>query len=60
MYIHRIGRSGRYGKQGVSINFVTPGDAAFIKEIEKHYNTQIEEMPVDVSNIFEDPKNKKQ
>lgn len=51
-YIHRIGRSGRFGRQGVAINFVTPADAKFIQELEKHYNTVIEEMPLDVTDLF--------
>ena len=32
-YIHRIGRAGRFGKKGTSINFVLPRDARFLKEI---------------------------
>lgn len=47
-YIHRIGRSGRFGRKGVAINFVTSSDVEQLKEIEKHYNTQIEEMPMEV------------
>jgi len=47
-YIHRIGRAGRYGRKGTAINFVVPSDARFIKEIQEHYNTQIEEMPEDL------------
>ena len=46
-YIHRIGRSGRWGRKGVSINFVTKRDLFKIKEIEQYYNTHIEEMPMD-------------
>ena len=46
-YIHRIGRSGRFGRRGVAINFVTPDDSKFIQEVEKFYNTQIEELPLD-------------
>jgi len=38
-YIHRIGRSGRFGRKGVAINFVIPADSKFIQEIEKFYNT---------------------
>lgn len=38
-YIHRIGRAGRFGKKGTAINFVLPKDAAFIKEIQDHFNT---------------------
>lgn len=48
-YIHRIGRSGRFGRKGMAINFVTPGDAKLINEVEKFYNTKIDEMPLDVS-----------
>ena len=44
-YLHRIGRSGRWGRKGVAINFVTRRDEKFIRDIEKHYNTQIEELP---------------
>jgi len=52
-YIHRIGRSGRFGRKGVAINFVTPADSKFLKEIETFYNTQIEKMPVDLSEVFD-------
>jgi len=52
-YIHRIGRSGRFGRRGVAINFITPDDTKFIQEIEKYYNTQIEELPLDLSVLFD-------
>jgi superfamily II DNA/RNA helicase len=44
-YLHRIGRSGRWGRKGVGINFVTKRDFRKIKEIESYYNTQINELP---------------
>ena len=44
-YLHRIGRSGRWGRKGIAINFLTDKDIHKMKEIEKFYNTQIEEMP---------------
>jgi translation initiation factor 4A len=44
-YIHRIGRSGRYGRKGVAINFVTDEDIGKLKELESYYNTNIEVMP---------------
>lgn len=47
-YIHRIGRSGRFGRKGVAINFVTANDTEQLKDIETHYNTQILEMPAKV------------
>lgn len=44
-YLHRIGRSGRWGRKGLSINFVTPRDSRYIQQIERHYSIQIQEMP---------------
>lgn len=51
-YIHRIGRSGRFGRKGVAINFVTDGDVRYLRDIEQFYNTNIEEMPVDVADMI--------
>lgn len=50
-YIHRIGRAGRFGRKGTAINFVLPKDARFLKEIQDHYNTQIDEMPTDLDEL---------
>ena len=43
-YLHRIGRSGRWGRKGVGINFITQRDSKQIKEIEKYYETTIAEL----------------
>lgn len=51
-YIHRIGRSGRFGRKGVAINFITRSDERNIKELERFYNTQIEEMPANIANLL--------
>jgi translation initiation factor 4A len=51
-YIHRIGRSGRFGRKGVAINLVTPQELRDIQEIEKFYSTHIPELPNDFSGIF--------
>jgi translation initiation factor 4A len=51
-YIHRIGRSGRFGRKGVAINFVGPDEVAMLKEIEQHYSTHIEAMPEDLRKIL--------
>jgi translation initiation factor 4A len=48
-YVHRIGRSGRYGKKGVAINLAYGDELNTIKEIEKHYSTTISELPEDLS-----------
>jgi len=50
-YLHRIGRSGRWGRKGVGINFITRRDIGKLKEIETHYSTQISEMPANVKFI---------
>ena len=44
-YLHRIGRSGRWGRKGTGINFITRRDINKIKEIEQYYATQINELP---------------
>ena len=44
-YLHRIGRSGRWGRKGTGITFITRRDIIKMKEIETYYNTQIEELP---------------
>ena len=46
IYLHRIGRSGRWGRKGVGINFVTRRDMRIKKEIEMYYGTIITELPV--------------
>ena len=47
-YLHRIGRSGRWGRKGVGINFITRRDIGKIKEIEGYYACEIKEMPIDL------------
>lgn len=46
-YLHRIGRSGRWGRKGTAINFVTKQDVFYMRHIEKHYGISIEELPTD-------------
>jgi len=50
-YIHRIGRSGRFGRKGNAINFVTPEEKEQLEELQKFYNTTIEALPTDLSEI---------
>jgi hypothetical protein len=42
----RIGRSGRFGRKGVAINFVKSDDIRILRDIEQYYSTQIDEMPM--------------
>ncbi|RKO97908.1 hypothetical protein CXG81DRAFT_30045 [Caulochytrium protostelioides] len=48
LYIHRIGRSGRFGRKGVAINFVKTGEAKILRDIETFYSTHIDEMPMNL------------
>jgi len=50
-YVHRIGRSGRFGRKGVALNLVTNADLSYLQQIQAFYNTQIDELPADVSNL---------
>jgi len=52
LYIHRIGRSGRYGRKGVAINFVKSEDIRILRDIEQFYSTQIDEMPMNVADLI--------
>ena len=48
-YLHRIGRSGRWGRKGTAINFVTRWDMKTMKEIERHYHTIVDELPSNIA-----------
>lgn len=51
LYIHRIGRSGRFGRHGVAINFVKSDDVQRMRDIEQYYSTQIDELPMNVQEL---------
>jgi|TARA_Y100000389_G_scaffold202558_1_gene248187 superfamily II DNA/RNA helicase len=51
-YIHRIGRSGRYGRKGVSINLINDREVDYLKSIEEFYDTQISEMPQNIADYL--------
>ncbi len=50
-YIHRIGRSGRFGRKGVAINLIGPDEKTMASDIEKHYGTHLETLPEDLRKI---------
>lgn len=51
-YIHRIGRSGRYGRQGVAINLVVQNDIYLLKKLEQYFHTTIEELPDNFATLI--------
>ena len=44
-YLHRIGRSGRWGRKGLAINFITRRDVPMMRRLESHYKSTIQELP---------------
>jgi translation initiation factor 4A len=51
-YLHAIGRSGRFGRKGLAINFVTKQDIDFMHRLEKHYSISIDELPADIEKLI--------
>merc|ERR1711879_39390 len=51
-YLHRIGRSGRYGRKGTAINFLASKDVPRMREIERFYHTQVEELPSNIADLI--------
>ncbi|XP_059310722.1 eukaryotic initiation factor 4A-6-like, partial [Lycium ferocissimum] len=51
-YLHRICRSGRFGRKGVAINFATNDDERMLFDINKFYNVRIEELPANVDDLL--------
>ena len=44
-YLHRIGRSGRWGRKGTAINFITQRDTRIMRDIENYYRIRIDPLP---------------
>jgi translation initiation factor 4A len=51
-YLHAIGRSGRFGRKGLAINFITRQDTDFMRALERHYKISIQELPEDVGKLI--------
>lgn len=51
-YIHRIGRSGRFGRKAAAINFVINEELWKIQDLEKCYSIEINEMPANLDNLI--------
>jgi superfamily II DNA/RNA helicase len=50
-YIHRIGRSGRFGRKGLAINYVGNNEMTILSNIQKTYNTHIYHLPKDLQTL---------
>ena len=52
VYIHRIGRSGRYGRKGVAINFVTEREYQHLLQIIEFYDSEMEPLPENIKELL--------
>ena len=51
-YIHRIGRAGRFGRKGVTINILLPEEVQTMKDIAEKFSIVLKETPQDLSNLL--------
>ena len=51
-YVHRIGRAGRYGRKGTTINLLIPEEVEMMKVIATHYGMNLKQLPPDISNLL--------
>lgn len=50
-YVHRIGRSGRYGRKGCAINLLSPDETKAMEDIVSHFATNVDPLPEDLSKL---------
>jgi len=50
-YIHRIGRSGRFGRRGIAINLISNNEAHYMIDIQNYYHTQIVQLPDNLKDV---------
>jgi superfamily II DNA/RNA helicase len=51
-YIHRIGRCGRFGRKGTSINLILPEEEGMLKDLTETYGIKVLPLPQDISNLI--------
>ncbi|MEN2499576.1 MAG: Eukaryotic initiation factor 4A-II [Marteilia pararefringens] len=52
-YIHRIGRSGRFGKKGYAINILSPNDNILLQQYEEHFNFKCDQLPGQIATLLD-------
>ncbi|XP_062450578.1 ATP-dependent RNA helicase DDX25 isoform X2 [Rhea pennata] len=51
-YLHRIGRTGRFGKKGIAFNMVESRNLYLVRMIEEHFQTEIKRLdPEDMDEL---------
>ncbi|RUS20181.1 P-loop containing nucleoside triphosphate hydrolase protein [Endogone sp. FLAS-F59071] len=55
-YLHRVGRTGRFGTTGLAVSFVDDEEMRSIRVLQDEYGVKIRELPENISpNIFTQP-----
>ena len=52
LYIHRIGRSGRFGHLGLAVNLITYDDRFNLYKVEKDLATEIKPIPPSIDKAL--------
>lgn len=52
-YIHRIGRTGRYGRKGTAISLINPAEKLIMDQIAMHYSFMPVQLPKDLKGVVE-------
>ncbi len=50
-YVHRIGRAGRYGRKGTTINLLLQEENPLMEDICNYYNMSVDTLPEDLSKV---------
>merc|ERR1739848_574368 len=50
-YMHRIGRTGRFGLKGIAVNLVTTKERVFLEDIKRYYRCEMQQMSADCEEI---------
>lgn len=50
-YVHRIGRAGRFGRKGTTINLLLNEESPMMDDICDYYGMQLSELPQDLSKL---------
>lgn len=59
-YVHRVGRTGRMGREGIAFTFVVPGEGEFLTGIEQRINKQLKRDSIDGFEAVAPPPEPKQ
>ena len=51
-YVHRIGRAGRFGRKGTTINLLIPSEEALMADISKIFGMELSPLPANLKTLI--------